>query len=129
MIREILDPNFIKKRMVELAVQLKKRSAQFHTAAPEVKKAAESSQVTAEDLDQASEVVAELARTGDYTRSTRRDRQGSLRSYLRLDHCSHGSTFAVLFRLGSKLCKPHRHHGTGLTRCQFGSSWLCRHIA
>src|ERR1700751_5849716 len=68
MIREILDSSFIKERIVELAVQLEKRTVQFPTAPTDVQKAAEELQVTAKDLDQAREVVAELARTGDYTR-------------------------------------------------------------
>ncbi|MGA2535953.1 MAG: metallophosphoesterase [Terracidiphilus sp.] len=53
--------------MPEIARELKKRSEQFPTAAEKVQQAARESEVAAQDLDYAHEVVAELARTGDYS--------------------------------------------------------------
>lgn len=67
MIREILDREFIKARVAELARDLKKRSEQLSTASDEVRKAATESEVAPEDLDHAHEVVADLAKTGDYS--------------------------------------------------------------
>lgn len=68
MIRELLDPQFIKARVAELAGELETRDEQFSKASEDIQKAAKESQVGPEELKQARKVFAELAKTGDYSR-------------------------------------------------------------
>jgi hypothetical protein len=68
MIYELLDPTFVKGRVTDLGRVLKQRTELFSQSDAEVKSEAARTGITADDLQRAAEIVADLAARGDFTR-------------------------------------------------------------
>jgi hypothetical protein len=71
MIRQLLDPRFVKARVADLEAYLAKREKHLEKLSPEVRKAAGKAGVTPGDLDQAQQMLAELGGRADFSRRER----------------------------------------------------------
>jgi hypothetical protein len=67
MIQEMLDPAFLKRRIADLAEDLRHHSQQFPELTPELRKIADEQGVTAADLEEARNVIEKAAGEGDFT--------------------------------------------------------------
>ena len=68
MIRELVEPNFVKGRAVDLADELKRRSKGFRECNATVRSKADEAGITLDDLKQAQQIVAKVASEGDFAR-------------------------------------------------------------